>query len=47
MPFIPKGRGADRSFQLVRRSLLQGDSLPFHEALTAGQTRQAFDAESL
>ena len=45
MSLTPKGRGADRSFELVRQSLLQGDDLPFHEALTVGQMRQAFDAE--
>ena len=44
---IPKGRGADRSLELVRRSLLPGDDLPFQEALTVGQMRQAFDVEGV
>ena len=30
----PAGRGADRSLELVRQSLLQGDDLPFQAALT-------------
>ncbi len=47
MSFIPKGRGADSSFELVRQSLLQGDDLPFQEALTIGQMRRAFDAEGV
>ena len=34
MSFTPAGGGADRSFELVRQSLLQGDDLPFQEALT-------------
>ena len=40
----PKGRGADRSFELVRQSLLQSDDLPFQDALTIDQIQQAFDA---
>ena len=47
MSFTPAGGGADRSFELVRQSLLQGDDLPFQEALTAAQMRQAFDAEGV
>ena len=47
MSFIPKGRGADRSFELVRQSLLQGDDLPFQDALTVEQMRQAFEAEGV
>ena len=47
MSFIPKGGGADSSFELVRQSLLQGDDLPFQEALTIGQMRRAFDAEGV
>ena len=45
--FTPKGGGADRSFALVRRSLLQGDGLPFAEALTAEQIQRAFAAEGV
>ena len=47
MSFTPVGRGADRSFELVRQSLLQGDDLPFQEALTVAQMRQAFDDEGV
>lgn len=47
MSFTPAGRSADRSFELVRRSLLQGDSLPFQDALTVEQMRQAFEAEGV
>ena len=47
MSFTPKGGDADRSFELVRRSLLQGDGLPFAEALTAEQIQQAFAAEGV
>ena len=47
MPFTPAGCGADRSFELVRQSLLQSDELPFQEAFTAAQIRQAFDAEGV
>ena len=39
--------GAARSFELVRRSLLQGDGLPFADALTAEQMPQAFDDEGV
>ena len=44
---IPKGCGADRSLELVRRSLLPGDDLPFQEALTVGQMRQAFNVKGV
>lgn len=39
--------GAERSFELVRRSLLQGEGLPFADALTAQQMQQAFDDEGV
>ena len=35
MSFSPTGGGAGRSFELVRQSLVQGDGLPFADALTA------------
>lgn len=47
MSFTPAAGGADRSFELVRRSLLQGDGLPFAEALTVEQIQRAFDAEGV
>jgi hypothetical protein len=47
MSFTPASGGADRSFVLVRQSLLQSDSLPFADALTAEQIEQAFDAEGV
>ena len=47
MSFTPAGGGADSSFELVRQSLLQGDGLPFADALTAEQIQQAFDAEGV
>ena len=47
MSFTAAGSGADRSFELVRRSLLQDDSLPFAEALTADHIQQAFEAEGV
>ena len=47
MAFTAAGSGADRSFELVRRSLLQDDSLPFAEALTADHIQQAFEAEGV
>lgn len=47
MSFTPAGRGADRSLELVRQSLLQSDGLPFQDALTVEQMRQAFDAEGV
>ena len=37
MSLTATGGGAERSFELVRQSLLQGDGLPFAEALTAEQ----------
>lgn len=47
MSFTPASGGADRSFDLVRQSLLQSDSLPFANALTAEQIEQAFAAEGV
>lgn len=47
MSFTPAPGRADRSFELVRQSLLQSDELPFQDALTAAQIRQAFDAEGV
>ena len=41
------GGVADRSFELVRQSLVQGDGLPFADALTAEQMQQAFDDEGI
>ena len=41
------GGVADRSFELVRQSLVQGDGLPFADALTAEQMPQAFDDEGI
>ena len=47
MSFTPAGGIADRSFALVRQSLLQSDSLPFADALTTEQIEEAFDAEGV
>lgn len=47
MSFTPTGGSADRSFDLVRQSLLQSDSLPFADALTTEQIEEAFDAEGV
>lgn len=47
MSFTPAAGGADRSFELVRRSLLQNDELPFAEALTVEQIQRAFVAEGV
>ena len=47
MSFTPARGNADRSFELVRQSLLQSDDLPFAHALTAEQIQQAFDAEKV
>ena len=44
MSLTPAGGCADRSFELVRQSLLQSEELPFQDALTAAQIRRAFDA---
>ena len=38
---------AKRSFELVWQSLVQGDGLPFADALTAEQMQQAFDDEGI
>ena len=45
MSFTPTGSGAERSFELVRQSLLQGDGLPFADTLMAEQMQQAFGEE--
>jgi hypothetical protein len=47
MSFTPASGSADRSFELVRQSLLQGDGLSFAHAMTAEQIQQAFDAEGV
>lgn len=47
MSFTPASDSADRSFELVRQSLLQSDSLPFADALTTEQIQQAFEAEGV
>ena len=47
MSFTPTGGGAERLCELVRRSLLQGEGLPFADALTAEQMQQAFDEEGV
>ena len=47
MSLTPTGGGAERSFELVRQSLLQADGLPFADALTAEQMQQAFDDEGI
>ena len=38
---------AKRSFELVWQSLVQGDGLPFVDALTAEQMQQAFDDKGI
>jgi hypothetical protein len=47
MSFTPARGGLDRSYDLVRQSLLQSDNLPFSNALTAEQIEQAFAAEGV
>jgi len=47
MSFTPARGGLDRSYDLVRQSLLQSDNLPFSDALTAEQIEQAFAAEGV
>jgi Transposase DDE domain len=47
MSFRTSGGGLHREFDLVRRSLLQADGLPFTEALSDEQMRQAFDDEGV
>lgn len=47
MSFTPAGGSADRSFELVRQSLLQSDGLTFADALTTEQIQQAFEAEGV
>ena len=47
MSFTRQDRGEDRSLELVRKSLLQGDDLPFQDALTVEQMRLAFEAEGV
>ncbi len=47
MSFTRPGGSADRSFHLVRQSLLQDDSLPFSDALTDEHVEQAFEVEGI
>ncbi|RLS76836.1 MAG: IS4 family transposase [Planctomycetota bacterium] len=47
MLFTAQYHSADRSFELVRRSLLQDQYLPFADALTTSQIAQAFEAEGI
>ena len=47
MLFTAQYHSADRSFELVRRSLLQDQDLPFADALTTSQIEQAFEAEGI
>jgi Transposase DDE domain len=47
MSFRTSGRDLHQDFDLVRRSLLQADGLPFAEALSVDQMRQAFDDEGV
>ncbi|WP_010583115.1 IS4 family transposase [Schlesneria paludicola] len=47
MSFTRTTRSADSSFDLVKRSLLQRDGLPFAEALTVVQIEQAFEEEGV
>jgi hypothetical protein len=47
MLFTAQHHSADRSFELVRRSLLQDQDLPFADALTTSQIEQAFEAEGI
>ena len=45
---FPTSRGVlHRGFDLVRRSLLQADGLPFAEAISVEQMQQAFDEEGV
>ena len=47
MSFTRPGGMANRSFDLVRQSLLQDDSLPFADTLTTEDIERAFDAEGI
>ena len=47
MSFTRPGGGANSSFDLVRLSLLQDDSLPFADTLTTEHIEQAFEAEGV
>lgn len=47
MSFTRPGGVADRSFDLVRQSLLQDDSLPFADTLSTEDIEQAFEAEGI
>ena len=47
MSFTPARGDSTRSYDLIRRSLLQSDNLPFSDALTAEQIEQAFAAEGV
>ena len=47
MSFTSAGCGADRAIDLVRRSLLQDDRLPFADALRVEHIQRAFDDEGV
>jgi len=47
MSFNPGRGGTDRSFELVRQSLLQDESLPFSDALTTEHIEEAFATEGV
>ena len=47
MSFTRPGGISDRSFDLVRQSLLQDDSLPFADTLTTEDIEQAFKEEGV
>ena len=47
MLFTSGCHGTDRSFELVRRSLLQDEGLPFADAMTTAQIEQAFEVEGV
>jgi hypothetical protein len=47
MSFTPADGSTDSSIDVVIRSLLQHDSLPFTDALTVEQIQQAFDDEGV
>ena len=47
MSFTSAGCGADRAIDVVRRSLLQDDRLPFADALRVEHIQRAFDDEGV
>jgi hypothetical protein len=47
MSFTPARGGWDRSYDLVRQSLLQSDNLPFSDALTAEQDGKGEDGKGV